>query len=84
MHAPDPRFDRPTACSHCESDQAVEGHLCVECAIHLAVDNDESSSAHEIAERHGLSREYVTGVIRECEIDARTMHREQIAAARAA
>ncbi len=84
MYSPDPRFDRPTACEHCESDEAVEGPHCPACAIHVAVDNDECDTAHEIAERNGLSREYVEGVMRECAEYARTVYREQIAAARAA
>lgn len=84
MYSPDPRFDKPTVCSHCDVAPATEGPLCAECSIALHVDNDECDTAHEIAERHGLSREYVEGVIREAAEYARTIRREMHDAMRAA
>lgn len=72
----DSRFDKPSVCDYCGSAEAAEGKYCPECAIHLAVDDDECEEAFAIAETYGYTREYVDGVIRECAEYARTIRRE--------
>lgn len=59
MRVPGPGYDSAKICESCAEEFAVESGRCAECAVDMRVHSHEHETAHEIAVRHGISRECV-------------------------